>query len=197
MSSRQKRAALAVESSELVLPLGLFQTDDSQQMGVAMEALAMHPEVVLHYLLSDVFGKTMRHQVTKLQASGVDLGSDMLFGTRLGFSGTPSELVPQDLKPCHFEPGSEAKIIRVLTSKQYVNYQMLADWNVRKLLLHVARAKSPPYHALIDTGALVTGMSNEEVARFLLQEGLKGLDAAVYLNASDRKMVRRRACIAI
>jgi hypothetical protein len=32
-------------------------------------------------------------------------------------------------------------------------------------------------------------MSNEEVARFLLQHGLEGLDAVVFLDAQDVKMV--------
>ena len=53
----------------------------------------------------------MQHQSVKLQASGVDLGSDMLFGTRLGFSGTPSELMPRELGQCEYEPGSEGEVV--------------------------------------------------------------------------------------
>ena len=94
----------------------------------------------------------MRHQVTKLQASGVDLGSDMLFGLRLGFSGTPSDLLPTELRPCHYEKGSEAKIVRVLTSPDYVSYERLTNWKVQSLLKWVA-THQPPFHALIDTGA--------------------------------------------
>jgi hypothetical protein len=35
---------------------------------------------------------------------------------------------------------------------------------------------SPPFHALIDSGALITNLSNEDVARFLLENGLAGLN---------------------
>ena len=45
-----------------------------------------------------VFDQVMRQQVTKLQASGVDLGSNLMFGVRLGFSGTPSDLLPTELR---------------------------------------------------------------------------------------------------
>ena len=52
-----------------------------------------------------------------------------------------------------------------------------------------------PYHALIDTGALVTGFSNLDVARYLLENGLaeRGMEGAVYLDAADRKMVLTRS----
>ena len=59
-------------------------------------------------------------QSTKLAASGVDIGSDMLFRVRLGFSGTPSDLLPLSLQPCVVEPGSDAEYIRVLSSQRFV-----------------------------------------------------------------------------
>lgn len=92
-----------------------------------MKAIASTPEVILHFLQRHVFPKVgskgstfataflkyngyvtqvMHHQEQKLQASGVDLGGDTLFGVRLGFSGTPSDLLPRALRPCHYEPGS-------------------------------------------------------------------------------------------
>ena len=39
-------------------------------------------------------------------------------------------------------------------------------------VLRVVALASPPLHALIDTGALITGYSNFEVARALLELGL-------------------------
>ena len=61
-------------------------------------------------------------------------------------------------------------------------------WSVEGLLKEVASA-NPPYHALIDIGALITGLSNEEVARYLLRVGLKGMQGVVYLDDMDRKMI--------
>ena len=90
----------------------------------------------------------------------------MLFDQRLGFSGTPSDLLPVELGQCHYEKGSDAKMLRFLTDPHVTSQEVLpADWSVTQILDHVAGAntapgKSSPFHALIDTGALITGMSN-------------------------------------
>lgn len=49
------------------------------------------------------------------------------------------------------------------------------------------------FHALIDTGALITGMSNFEVAQFLLNNGLAWCEGVVFLDSYDRKMVLVRS----
>ena len=49
------------------------------------------------------------------------------------------------------------------------------------------------YTALIDTGALITGYTNEQVARKLLEYGLVGLDACVFIDGDDRRMVVDRS----
>ena len=43
-------------------------------------------------------------QQMKLSASGQELGSDLLFNRRLGFSGTPSNLLPVELGKCEHTP---------------------------------------------------------------------------------------------
>ena len=53
-----------------------------------------------------------------------------------------------------------------------------------------------PYNALIDTGAIVTGYSNEEVARLLLLYGLNGMDACVFVDGDDRRMLVDRTSAA-
>jgi hypothetical protein len=149
-----------------VLPLELFQISEKLQMERLFKLLHRSPEVILYYLCTHVFPSVMHHQHTKLTASGVDLGSDMLFHLRLGFSGTPSDLIPLDLKPCHHEPGSDATIVRVLTAPQHVSVHRVSSWSVNALLQWVANpGTGRPFTALIDVGALVTGMTNEEVAR--------------------------------
>ena len=55
-----------------------------------------------------------RYQAVKLTASGCDLGGDMLFGSRLGFSGTPPNLLPSGVEK-RLEPMSTAEIIDVLS----------------------------------------------------------------------------------
>ena len=62
---------------------------------------------------------------------------------------------------------------------------------MHRLLQDIASSTAPFFSALIDTGALITGMSNEEVARFLLANGLsqRGIEGVVFLDDLDRKMV--------
>ena len=40
----------------------------------------------------------------------------MLFAQRVGFSGTPSSLLPTELQPCHFERCSEGRVPQSLKS---------------------------------------------------------------------------------
>ena len=43
---------------------------------------------------------TMHFHKEKLSASGGDLGSNLIFKQRLGFTGTPSELLPMTMGKC-------------------------------------------------------------------------------------------------
>ena len=79
-------------------------------------------------------------------------------------------------------------MLRFLTDPTVTSQEILPqDWSVLQILDSIAGVHSgtSPYHALIDTGALITGMSNLEVARYLLERGLRGVDGVVYLFASD------------
>ena len=67
---------------------------------------------------------------------------------------------------------------------------------MQSLLNRIAKA-DPPYHALIDTGALVTGMTNLEVATYLLQNGLETMQGVVFLDAADKKMILVRTSMKV
>ena len=70
---------------------------------------------------------------------------------------------------------------------------MSEGWSVNSLLNRIAQAQSPQFNALIDTGALITGMTNLQVARYLLDHGLSWCEGVVYLDEYDRKMILVRA----
>ena len=55
------------------------------------------PNPYTRYLEQTVFPTYTQHQHIKLSSSGQELGGAMLFPSRLGFSGTPSDLLPLDL----------------------------------------------------------------------------------------------------
>ena len=86
------------------------QHGDEEQMDTLFELLSGLPQVVLYYLHTFVFPKTMQFRELKLSASGQDLGGSALFPLRLGFSGTPSNLLPEELGACQFAEGVSAII---------------------------------------------------------------------------------------
>ena len=55
----------------------------------------------------------------------------MIFKMRLGFSGTPSNLLPVELGNCNYEDGDDAKMIYFLTHPDVVQYEVMPnDWKV-------------------------------------------------------------------
>ena len=183
--------SLASAASE-VWPLPLVDPRDVTQVETLFKMMRFVPEVIEHYLDKHVFPETAKHQGMKLSATGQELGGDLLFPKRVGFSGTPSDLLPLELGAPKFEQGTDAKVFATLAATDVVCAVALPDdWCVESLLLGVATA-DPPLHTLIDVGALVTGMSNKLVAKFLLDNGLVWADGCVYLDEEDRQMVLMR-----
>ena len=131
-------APLLLEHGDL-WPLQLVNPADREQMHVLFSLLGRLPHVAQHYLEQLVFPLTMQHQSRKLSANGQDLGSSSLFGCRLGFSGTPSDLLPSDFGSCKYMQGDDAQMLGCLTSPSVMNYQIVpTDWSVSALLDDIA-----------------------------------------------------------
>ena len=86
--------------------------------------------------ISQIFPEVMRHQNMKLSACGQELGGEMMFSRRLGFSGTPSDLLPLELGKCNYEKGSDGKMMSYLTSDVLVSYKILKQaWTPQSILV--------------------------------------------------------------
>ena len=97
-----------------------------------------------------------------------------------------------ELGGCNYERGSDGRVVHYLTNTSVVRHEELQPgWNVFSILDYVAKA-NPPFHALIDTGALITGLGNKAVAEYLLQAGLTNMQGVVFLDELDRQMVLLR-----
>ncbi|KAG5471337.1 hypothetical protein LSCM1_01417 [Leishmania martiniquensis] len=175
------------------VPLSQLQVTDKAQMQSLYHLLHCVPEAIHYYLCSSIFPRIMNFQRLKISACGHELGSSMLFTKRIGFSGTPSNILPLDLGECFYEPGSDGRVLSVLTSPEVAHAEVLPDsWTPLRLLDRIAAAQ-PPYSALIDAGALITNMDNEEVARYLLSRLPAALfDGVVFLDRQDRQMIVQR-----
>jgi len=174
-----------------VVQLKFLSKSNAEQMEKLFALWRTEPHVVHHYLGRFIFPAYMRHQRSKISASGQAVGGDMLFGRRVGFSGTPSDLLPRELGKCSYETGDDGKMLSTVLDKEVTSYEHLpSDWSVEGLLDMIAQSKSPRYHALIDTGALITGYSNQQVAEELLKRGLADwCDGVVFLDENDTKKV--------
>jgi hypothetical protein len=72
-----------------------------------------------------------------------------VFPCRIGFSGTPSDLLPMEMGRCAFERGDDGRIVHTLTSPSAMRVAIVAaGWTVGSLLRRVATSQ-PPFHALI------------------------------------------------
>ena len=191
---RPPQEELGEEDDETIVPLWLLKQSNDEQVSRLFSLLCKQPAVIHWYLEKITFPTFMMHQERKLSASGQELGGAMLFSRRIGFSGTPSDLLPLDLGQCGYEKGSDGKMIQVLTSPDVMRCEFASPgWTVETLLQYIAEAE-PRFHALIDTGALITGLSNEDVARKLLSCGLgRWCEGVVFLDESDEKVIGGKA----
>lgn len=190
---KRERTVSEMLRSELqeIWPLHLLDLNDNEHMDVTYELLHKSPFVIKYYLDTYVFPLTMEHYGEKISASGQELGGNMLFGRRVGFSGTPSDLLPEELGRCQYEAGVDGQIMDYLTDPGIVGTCAVnRGWSVNSLLnLCIGSG----FHCLIDTGALITGMSNLDVATYLLENGLsEDFDGVVYLNDHDVQMILLR-----
>jgi hypothetical protein len=189
---------------EGIYPLDMFQPDDESSFKACYRLWKNYNPAIDYYLRTHVFPRVMRCQEEKISASGQALGSSLLFNSRLAFSGTPSDLLPREeseasqLFPCKFERGSEAKIMHTLTDPKRVSVRRSPDhWSVEAVLRQIAHADQNPdlgrIDVLIDVGALITGLSNQDVAQFLLDEGLSWAKGVVFLDPHDEKCILLRS----
>ncbi len=108
-------AEMFLENDELIWPLQLIDPRDKEQFRVLYPLLYKLPHSVMYYLNELIFPEVLAHQGLKLSTCGQDLGGDMVFGRRIGFSGTPSDILPRELGSCHYERGSDGRVVHYLT----------------------------------------------------------------------------------
>ena len=134
----------AKKANDSDLSLQTIQIEEPQQLEKCHHLLCTLPELCYFHLQQLTFPRTMHSQINKISASGQELGSGMLFSQRIGFSGTPSSLLPTELQPCHFEKESEGKIVATLCDPTLCAHTVFPklgkSWNVEGLLQHVSRS---------------------------------------------------------
>ncbi|GFE55264.1 EF hand family protein, putative [Babesia ovis] len=182
-----------VDRASDIWTLDVVNVYDEEQVDILYDLLKNDGLVIEYYLCNVLLPAAMEHTTLQLTASAMELGSSMLFPIRLGFSGTPSQLLPVEMGTCHYSQGTDGMILKVLTDPTVVKGPTILKkgWTSETILDLVAKSPLKPL-ALIDTGALITSLSNLQVAQELLKRGLDHVDGVVYLDDHDRQMVLLR-----
>ena len=108
-----------------VVQLKFLQKSNEDQMKALFSLWLKSPMVIHRYLARTIFPKHMRSQREKISASGQAVGGDMLFGRRVGFSGTPSDLLPKELGQCDYETGDDGKMLSTVLDSSIVDHLYL------------------------------------------------------------------------
>lgn len=128
---------------ELIWPLQLIDPKDEEQFKVLYPLLFKLPHTVMYYLNDLIFPEVLAYQGLKLSACGQELGGDMLFSKKIGFSGTPSDILPLELGSCQYERGSDGRVIHYLTNPSVVSIlEIPPNWNSLQLLDIIAKVFS-------------------------------------------------------
>ncbi|KAF4705627.1 hypothetical protein FOZ62_029252, partial [Perkinsus olseni] len=180
-------------------PLELVDPRDTAQMDILWHLLRRaSPSATIYYLFNVAFPAALSHTPGVLVASGQELGSPLLFHHRLGFSGTPNDLLPTEMGACQYDRGCDGHIAATLTDTDVVVGDgrlatLPAEWTVHDLLKQASSLAG--VYALIDCGALITGVSNLQVARELLRLLPEdAFDAVVFLDdSSDERLILERS----
>eukprot|EP00929_Paragymnodinium_shiwhaense_P044942 TRINITY_DN23026_c0_g1_i2.p1 TRINITY_DN23026_c0_g1~~TRINITY_DN23026_c0_g1_i2.p1 ORF type:complete len:4431 (+),score=980.35 TRINITY_DN23026_c0_g1_i2:153-13445(+) len=201
-SPRGNMADLAeLQQSSALWPLELLDIRDPEQMLAVSNVLGECAAATRYLLEQSVFlpgSGAIDCNLSQLTASGQELAGSQLFGFCLGFSGTPNDLLPRSMGHCQYAEGDDGRILSVLSDANIATVRQLGGWSPEGIIDDVAAARNsagtgPRYHAFIDTGALITGLSNKQVAERLLRKGgLQGLEGVVFLNEADERMVLLR-----
>jgi hypothetical protein len=146
------------------------------------------------YLSKVVFAKEMREFSHKLTSTGWDLGKLKVHPTT-GFSGTNDS---QHTLPIHMKQLSLTSqghtnalvlshILQSENSVTLLSKEGLPGACTGKQLVELVAAMNPETRVILDVGALIIELSNEEVARFWLDvlKDKKSVQAAVFCNDND------------
>ena len=117
--------ATDADANKEVVQLKFLQKSNEEQMTKLFELIKFEPLVIHYYLQKSIFPLHMRSQRMKISASGQAVGGDMLVGKRVGFSGTPSDLLPQELGRCDYETGDDGMMLTTVLDRNVASFEFM------------------------------------------------------------------------
>lgn len=171
--------------------------ESTEQFTACLVPLFGHNKAVIDFFLAQiVFPKEAKDFPHKLSCSAWDLAEQK--SSRLpttGFSGTNDfrYLLPATIAQHALvhQRGTNAKVLTYLLQQEHDHYDSHAIGEGSRELLEVIAKQSPEIRVLLDVGAQVFDLQNDEVAKMWLEIN-QDAQAAIYFNKHDELVVRTR-----
>ena len=179
---------------------GLNLEDPVQRNEYIFPQLRHCKAVIDFYLLTIVFPKHMKEFPYKLSTSGWDLAQDRSsFGQLVtGFSGTNDNrfLLPQMIEQVDLDAHTHTNAMGLDCLLRQENSKVIhlpdAVKDIRGMLEHL-RDEEPNARVLLDVGAQVLELQNQQVAALWLEvDSRPEIEAAVFVNSRDDLQILRR-----
>ncbi|KAH0566189.1 hypothetical protein GP486_000421 [Trichoglossum hirsutum] len=178
---------------------GINLSDHTQCSQALFPALRFSKGAIDFYMSEIVFPKEMKEFPHKLSSSGWDIARDKAHPTT-GFSGTNDSryILPLSISQCDLPQllSTNATVLtHILRSENKFECVKQGD-NGEKLdaksLLQTVVGSEPPVRVILDVGAQVLELENEEVARVWLSQSSSQVQAAVFFDKHNELVVMSR-----
>ncbi|KAG2136632.1 hypothetical protein DEU56DRAFT_980804 [Suillus clintonianus] len=177
----------------LLHPSGI-NTESADQLHDLQQLFEFNKKVIDFYLSRVVFPKEAKGFPNKLTCSGWDLAQEKRHFTT-GFSGTndnryllPSSIVQRDLD---YQRSTNARVLAFLLRPENNCYTCIPPDRNAKHFIHTLIAQTPEVRVLLDVGAQMLDLRNQEFAETWLRVK-RDAQAAVFVNDDDELVVVKR-----
>jgi hypothetical protein len=174
--------------------LGGINTASTEQFDDFQQLFASNKAVIDFYLSRVVFPKEAKAFPNKLTCSGWDLAQEKRHLTT-GFSGTndnryllPSSMVQHDLD---YQRSTNARVLSFLLRPENNCYRLLLPGQKGQEFIGALIAEKPEVRVLLDVGAQMLELRNQELAEAWLK-AKRDAQAAVFVNDDDELVVVSR-----
>ncbi|KAJ8582912.1 hypothetical protein M405DRAFT_749505, partial [Rhizopogon salebrosus TDB-379] len=171
-----------------------INTESAEQLTVLQQLFTFNKAVVDFYLSRVVFPKEAKAFPDKLTCSGWDLAQEKTHLTT-GFSGTndnryllPSSIVQHDLD---YQRSTNARVLSFLLCPENNCYRLLPPSQKVQTFISVLIAEKPEVRVLLDVGAQMLELKNQELAEAWLRAKCDA-EAAIFVNDDDELVVVSR-----
>ncbi|KAG1853154.1 hypothetical protein DFJ58DRAFT_883928 [Suillus subalutaceus] len=179
---------------ESLCHLSGINTESAEQLQDLQELFACNKAVIDFYLSRVVFPKEAKAFPSKLTCSGWDLAQEKRHLTT-GFSGTndnryllPSSIVQHDLD---YQRSTNARVLAFLLRPENNYYTCIPPGQKVSHFIDALIAQTPEVRVLLDVGAQMLELKNQELAETWLRVK-RDAQAAVFVNDDDEIVVVSR-----